>query len=234
MDYYPSDTIADRPTTKPLMQPNTYAPMVLSEGQGNRYQWVSQKIVFGSIGIALMLAVGVMVSRSTAIVNDAPIKIAPLAQPTVKAEEINKEILEGSIEDLNKLIYLSNDRIDRDKLSLKSERAKEITVWANKLVTDKTSDCYMSVYQRKCPVSVFLLEQIERYKTAYRLRKWDEASKALFQIESARIAWNGAVDMPFDGDATVAAIRNELERKKDVERQSDNAKAADLNSGGKR
>ncbi len=235
MDYYLSDTIADRPTTDPLMQPNTYAPMVLSEGQSNQYQWVSQRIVFGGIGVVLLLAVGVMVSRSTAIVNDAPIKIAAIAQPTVDKQEVNKAILEGSIEDLNKLIFLTDTRIADDKLALKNERAKEITTWANKLVSDKNadknSDCYKSIYGKKCYLTIFINEQAERYRDAYRSRKWKIANDALFETEAARVAWIGAVELPLLGDATASAIQNELKRKIDIERQSDNAIASEMYGG---
>lgn len=227
----PTDTYQD--TQQLNVQPNTSAPIVAYEG--NQYQWVSPRniaLIFGGLTVAV---IGAIAMRSTAITTDQVIKVAPLAQPTVKAEEVNKAILEGSIEDLNKLIFLTDERLGKDKPALQNERAKEITAWGNKLVTDRNSSCYKSVHQRKCFISIFLEEQIERYKDAYRSRKWEEANNALFRIESARIAWvrSGFGDLPLDGDATVSAIRNELERRKEVEQQSDNAIAAEM-FGGKR
>ena len=83
-------------------------------------------------------------------------------------------------------------------------------------------------------MSVFITEQAERYRDAYRSRKWQSANSALFEIESARIAWIGAVDLPLDGDATAAAIENELSKKKSIELQSANAQAAEINNRGKK
>lgn len=222
----PTDTdYADRPISgEPLMQPNTPAPIVLSSG--NQYQWVSPRNIALGFGSLAILIIGAIAMRSTAISTDAPIKIAPLTQPTVSPETINQEVLDGSVDNLNKLVYLSDEKINADKLALKNERAKDITVWANKLVTDKNSDCYKSVHGRKCYLSVFIQEQAERYRDAYKLRKWKEANSILFEIESARIAWIGAVDLPLDGDTTASAIQNELNKKKSIETQSVNAQAA--------
>jgi hypothetical protein len=227
----PTDTIVD--SQQFTAQPNTAAPIVAINhgGEVNQYQWVSPRNIALIAGGLVVLVIGAIAMRSTAITTDQVIKVEPLAQPTVKAEEVNKAILERSIEDLNTLIFLTNERLAKDKPALQNERAKEITAWGNKLVTDRNSSCYKSVYQRKCFISIFLKEQIERYKDAYRSRKWEEANKALFQIESARIAWVGSGDLPLDGDATVSAIRNELERRIEVEQQSDNAIAAEMFGG---
>ena len=237
MDYYPTDTIQDQQQF--TAQPNTEAPIVAvnpyqTQRQGSRYQLVNPRVIVGTMGAIALLVIGALAMRSTAISADAPIKIAPLEEPKVSIEKVNQEILDGSVEDLNRLIFSSEQRLDADKLALKNERAKDITTWANKLVTDRNSDCFKSVHGRKCYLSVFITEQAERYRDAYRSRKWQAANSALFEIESARIAWIGAVDLPLDGDATAAAIENELSKKKSIELQSANAQAAEINNRGKK
>ena len=202
MDYYPTDTIQDQQQF--TAQPNTEAPIVAvnphqTQWQGSQYQLVNPRVIFGTIGAIALLVIAALAMRSTAINTDAPIKIAPLEEPKVSIEKVNQEILDGSVEDLNRLIFSSEQRLDADKLALKNERAKDITTWANKLVVDKKSECYKSVHGRKCYLSVFITEQAERYRDAYRSRKWQSANSALFEIESARIAWIGAVDLPLDG-----------------------------------
>lgn len=232
MDYYPTDTVQEQFTA----QPNTAAPIVAINhgGEVNQYQWVSPRNIAIALGGVVMLTIGAIAMRSTAI-TDQPIKIAPLAQPVIKNEQINKEILEGSLEDLNKLIFLTDTRIEKDKLALKNERAKEITTWANKLVSDKNADkdssCYKSIYGRKCYLTKFINEQAERYKDSYRARQWKKANEALFELDSARVAWIGYVDLPLQGDATAGAIQNELTKRVDIEKQSDNAIAAELYGG---
>ena len=78
------------------------------------------------------------------------------------------------------------------------------------------------------------MEQGERYRDAYRSRKWNDANKALFEARAARIAWTGITDLPLDGDATATAIQNEAKVRIDNERLSANAIAAkDAEKGAK-
>jgi hypothetical protein len=226
MDYYPTtESLED--TQQLDVKPNTPAPIVAYQSSSDKWQWqwVTPRNIALMFGLLVALPIGFMAARSTAIA-EKPIQIAPLAVPTISKDKVDDIILNGTTDNLNELTLATDFKIKNDQLALKNERAKEITAWANKLVTDKNSDCYKSVYQRKCYLTLFINEQSERYRDAYRSRKWEEAYKASFQVESARIAWANTVDLPLDGDATANAMQNELKQRVSLERQSTNAQAA--------
>lgn len=241
MDYYPTDTV-DRPIADTLpLQSNTPAPMVavhqdrfaIPDGGMQWHQWVTPRNLFGvSAGLALLI-IGMIALRSSAVPQNS-IAIEPLKEPKVSMDKVNDFIVNEASDDLEKLIFATDERIRVDQLVLEHKRAKDITDWANKLLTDKNSNCFKSEHQKKCGLSVYLREQGERYRDAYRSQKWVDANKALFEARSARIAWNGFTDSPLNGDLTATAIHNEAGVRIEKERLSPNAIAAkDAEKGGK-
>lgn len=226
----PTDTMyADRPIADrvaPPRQPNTPAPIALY--QSGYHRWVSPRVIFGVTAGMFLLVVGAIAMRSTAIANEGQIRIESLKQPVASKQVIDDFILEGSTENLGKLVAAANIKVGNDQLALHNQRAKEITDWANKLVGDKNSSCFKSVYGRKCYLEVFMVEQLQRYRDAYRSRKWKEANDAMFQVQSARIAWEGSADLLVEGDATATAIENELKAKVENQRLTANSMAAEM------
>lgn len=221
MDYYPADTV-DRPIAPQL---NTPAPMAVYQ---SGHRWVNPKVIFGVFGGLFLLTIGAIAMRSTAIPTDGQIRIEALSEPEISKESVDNFILEGSTDDLKKLRFASTDRIGRDQIALKHQRAKQIKDFALKHVIDKNSPCYRSPSKHKCYTSIFAAEQIERYREAYSLQKWQLANTTLFEIESAHIAWTGINDLPVDGDATALAIENEFKAMVNVQKVSANVMAAEM------
>ncbi len=222
MDYYPSDT-GDRPIAP--QQQNTPAPIALYQGG---YRWVNPKVIFGVVAGASLLIIGAIAMRSTAINADTPIKIEALSEPQISKESVDNFILEGSTDDLKKLRFATTLRITSDQLALKHQRAKQIKDYALKHLVDKNSPCYRSPSKHKCYISIFATEQIERYREAYSLQKWQLALATLGEIEAAHIAWTGINDLPVEGDATALAIENELKAMVNNQKVSANVMAAEM------
>ena len=197
------------------------------------HQWVTPRNLFGvSAGLALLI-IGAIAMRSSAAPQNS-IAIEPLKEAKVSMDKVNDFIINEASDNLEKLVFATDTRISADQLALENERAKDIVNWANGLLTNRDSSCNKSEYRKRCGLSVFILEQSERYRDAYRSRKWKIANEALFEVRSARIAWNTIVDLPLDGDATATAIQNEAKVRIDNERLSANAIAAkDAEKGGK-
>lgn len=225
----PTDTIT---TEQQLdVQPNTPAPIAVYGGNG--YQWVSPRSIALIGGGLLLLVIGAIAMRSTAINNDQPIKVAPLVQPTIKPEAINQVILENSKASLAEVKIATDLKVEEVTQAMLNERANEILTEAKNHLKNPKSNCFRSPYQQACYISTFIPEMQKRYEDAVLSRKWSQANQALFDIKAARYALDGSQPVPFTPNVTSAAIIKEMESRITILRQSDNALAADM-YGGKR
>lgn len=227
----PTDTIVD--SQQFTAQPNTAAPIVAINhgGEVNQYQWVSPRNIAFAFGGLVMLTIGAIAMRSTAINNDQPIKIAPLQNLAPSSQQVNKVILEGSKDSLADTKLATDLKLEEVTKAMLNERSIAILNEGKRQVTDRNSPCFKSPHQEACFISVFIPEQLKRYEDAALQRRWHEANKALFEIKAARIALDGAPNVPFTPHITSAAITNELQVRVSVLQQSDNAIAAELYGG---
>lgn len=231
----PTDTIVDNQQF--TAQTNTAAPLVAINhgGEVNQYQWVSSpRVLFGGLGAVILLVIGAIAMRSTAISNDQPIKIAPLQNVAPSSQQVNKVILEGSKDSLADTKIATDLKIEEVTQAMLNERSIAILTEAKRQVTDRNSQCFKSEYQQACFISVFIPEQQKRYEDAALQRRWKDANQALFEIKAARIALDGASVVPFTPHITSAAIANEIQLRVSILRQSDNANAADMYGDDKR
>ena len=226
----PTDTIVD--SQQFTAQPNTAAPIVAINhgGEVNQYQWVSPRLIVGGLGAITLLTIGAIAMRSTAI-NDQPIKIAPLQNIAPSSQQVNKVILEGSKDSLADTKLATDLKLEEVTKAMLKERSIAILNEGKRQVTDRNSPCFKSPHQEACFISVFIPEQLKRYEDAALQRRWHEANKALFEIKAARIALDGAPNVPFTPHITSAAITNELQVRVNIWQQSDNAIAAELYGG---
>lgn len=229
MDYYP-DTLQD--TQQFTAQPNTEAPIAVY--QGNGYQWVNLRFLLGGAGALVLLVIGAIAMRSTAINPDEPIKVAALSNPKPSSQQVNQVILEGSKNTLSDTKIATDLKIEEVTKAMLNERSQAILTEAKRQVSDRNSQCFKSEYQQACFISVFIPEQQKRYEDAALQRRWKDANQALFEIKAARIALDGASTVPFTPNITSAAISNEMQLRVSILQQSDNAIAADMFGGNKR
>jgi hypothetical protein len=233
MDYYPTDTVQEQQFTT---QPNTEAPIVAVnpyqyQGQGNRYQWVSPRNIALIAGGLVVLVIGALAMRSTAINTDAPIKVAPLQNVAPSSQQVNQVILENSKASLSDIKIATDLKIEEVTKAMLNERSQAILIEANRQIADKNSACFRSPYQQACFISVFIPEQQKRYEMAALSRDWTKANHALFEIKAARIALDGAFTVPFTPNITSAAIIKEMELRVSILQQSDNAIASEMYGG---
>jgi len=227
----PTDTIALEDTQQFTAQPNTPAPIVVSNA--DQYQWVTARNIAG-VGCGLIvITIGALAMRSTAISNDQPIKIAPLQSIEPTSQQVNQVILEGSKNSLAEIKIATDMKLEEVTQAMLNERASEILSEAKKHVSNQKSACFRSLYQQACYISTFIPEMQKRYEDAVLTRKWSQANQALFDIKAARIALDGANPVPFTPNVTSAAIIKEMELRVNILKQSDNALAAEM-YGGKR
>lgn len=217
-------------------QLNTEAPIVATKpyefNQGNQYQWVSPRNIAIAFGGLAMLTIGAIAMRSTAINNDQPIKIAPLQNLAPSSQQVNKVILEGSKDSLIDTKLATDLKLEEVTKAMLNERSIAILNEGKRQVTDRNSPCFKNEHQEACfIVSKFIPEQQKRYEDAALQRKWTIANHALFELKAARIALDGAPNVPFTPHITSAAITNELQVRVSVLQQSDNAIAAELYGG---
>lgn len=227
MDYYPTETIDQQQQLD--VQPNTPAPIVAVSQ--NQYQWVSPRLIGGCIGVVVMLVIGAIAARSTAINNDQPIKIAPLQNTAPSSQQVNQVILEGSKASLADVKIATDLKVEEVTQAMLNERSNEILTEAKRHVSSPKSPCYRSPYQQACYISTFIPEMQKRYENAVLTREWSQANQALFDIKAARIALDGAPTVPFTPNVTSAAIIKEMELRVNILQQSDNALAADMYGG---
>jgi hypothetical protein len=234
MDYYPTDTVQEQQFSA---QPNTEAPIVAVnpyqyQGQGNQYQWVSLRLIFGGLGAIALLVIGAIAMRSTAISTDQVIKVAPLQNVEPSSDQINKRILESSNQSLSESKFDTSFKLDEVVKAMLNERSTAILNEGKRQVGDRNSPCFMSKHQESCfIVSTFIPNQLNRYENAALQRKWTEANHALFEIKAARIALDGAPNVPFVPNVPVAAIKKEMDLRVSILQQSDNAIAAEMFGG---
>lgn len=222
----PTDTV-----TRPVLdaQPNTPAPIVAY--QGDSYQWVTPRNIALIGGGLVLLVVGAIAMRSTAITNDQPIKIAPLQSTAPSTQQVNQLILEGSKESLSEIKIATDLKIVEVSQAMLVQRSQAILNEANRQLADPKSPCFKSQYQQVCFISTFIPEQQKRYEQAALSRNWVAANQALFEIQAARIVLDGAPNVPFTPNITSAAIIKEMELRVNIAQQSDNALAADMYGG---
>lgn len=219
-------------------QPNTEAPIVAVnpyqfQGQGNQYQLVNPRVIFGGLGAITLLVIGALAMRSTAINTDAPIKIAPLQSIAPSSQQVNQVILENSKASLADIKVATDLKIEEVSLAMLNERANEILTEAKRHVSNPKSPCYRSPYQQACYISTFIPEMQQRYESAVLTRKWSQANQSLFDIKAARIALDGSQPVPFTPNVTSAAIIKEVEARVNILQQSDNAIASEMYGGKK-
>lgn len=230
----PSDTLQD--TQQFTAKPNTDARIVAAKPyeftQGNGYQWVSPRNIAIAFGGLAMLTIGAIAMRSTAINNDQPIKIAPLQNLAPSSQQVNKVILEGSKDSLADTKLATDLKLEEVTKAMLNERSIAILNEGKRQVSDRNSPCFKNEHQEACfIVSKFIPEQQKRYEDAALQRRWTIANHALFELKAARIALDGAPNVPFTPHITSAAIANELQVRVSVLQQSDNAIAAELYGG---
>jgi hypothetical protein len=231
----PTDTYQD--TQQFTAQPNTEAPIVAVnpyqyQGQGNQYQWVSLRLIFGGLGAIALLVIGAIAMRSTAISTDQVIKVAPLQNNLAPStQQVNQVILENSKASLSDIKIATDLKIEEVTKAMLNERSQAILTEANRQIADKNSNCFRSPYQQACFISTFIPEQQKRYESAALSRDWVKANQALFEIKAARIALDGASTVPFTPNITSAAIIKEMEARVSILQQSDNAIAAEMFGG---
>lgn len=233
MDYYPTDTVQEQQFTA---QPNTEAPIVAVnpyqyQGQGNRYQWVSPRNIALIAGGLVVLVIGALAMRSTAINTDTPIKVAPLQNVAPSSQQVNQVILENSKASLSDIKIATDLKIEEVTKAMLNERSQAILIEANRQIADKNSACFRSPYQQACFISVFIPEQQKRYEMAALSRDWTKANHALFEIKAARIALDGSQPVQFTPNITSAAIIKEMEARVSILQQSDNAIASEMYGG---
>ena len=227
----PTDTIVD--SQQFTAQPNTAAPIVAINhgGEVNQYQWVSPRLIVGGLGAITLLTIGAIAMRSTAI-NDQPIKIAPLQNIAPSSQQVNKVILEGSKDSLADTKLATDLKLEEVTKAMLNERSIAILNEGKRQVTDRNSPCFKNEHQEACFIaSKFIPEQQKRFEDAALQRKWTIANHALFELKAARIALDGAPNVPFTPHITSAAIANEMQVRVSVLQQSDNAIAAELYGG---
>lgn len=228
MDYYPTETIDQQQQLD--VQPNTPAPIVAVSQ--NQYQWVSPRNIALIGGGLVMLVIGAIAARSTAINNDQPIKIAPLQNTAPSSQQVNKVILEGSKNSLADTKLATDLKLEEVTKAMLNERSIAILNEGKRQVSDRDSPCFKNEHQEACfIVSKFIPEQQKRYEDAALQRKWTIANHALFELKAARIALDGAHTVPFTPNITSAAISNEMQLRVSILQQSDNALAADMYGG---
>jgi len=232
----PTDTYQD--TQQFTAQPNTEAPIVAVnpyqyQGQGNQYQWVSvPRNIALMIGDPSLLIIGAIAMRSTAITTDQVIKVAPLQNVEPSSDQINKRILESSNQSLSESKFDTSFKLDEVVKAMLNERSTAILTEGKRQVSDRNSPCFKSEHQESCfIVSTFIPNQLSRYENAALQRKWTEANHALFEIKAARIALDGAPNVPFVPNVPSAAIKKEMELRTSILQQNDNAIAAELYGG---
>lgn len=230
----PSDTLQD--TQQFTAKPNTDAPIVATKPyeftQGNGYQWVSPRNIAIAFGGLAMLTIGAIAMRSTAINNDQPIKIAPLQNLAPSSQQVNKVILEGSKDSLADTKLATDLKLEEVTKAMLNERSIAILNEGKRQVADRNSPCFKNEHQEACFIaSKFIPEQQKRFEDAALQRKWTIANHALFELKAARIALDGAPNVPFTPHITSAAIANEMQVRVSVLQQSDNAIAAELYGG---
>ena len=231
MDYYPTtETLED--SQQFTAQPNTPAPIVVStSSSSDKWQWVSFRSIGLLSGGLIMLVIGALAMRSTAISTDQPIKIAPLQNIAPSSRQVNQVILENSKASLSDLKVATDLKIDEVTQAMLNERSNEILTEAKRHVTNPKSPCYRSPYQQACYISTFIPEMQKRYEDAVLTRKWSQANQALFDIKAARYALDGSQQVPFTPNVTSAAILKEMELRVNIAQQSDNAIASDMVGG---
>jgi len=215
-------------------QPNTEAPIVAVnpyQFQGNQYQLVNPRVIFGGLGAITLLVIGALAMRSTAINTDAPIKIAPLQNVAPSSQQVNQVILENSKASLSDIKIATDLKIDEVTQAMLNERSNEILTEAKRHVSNSKSNCFRSPYQQACYISTFIPEMQKRYEDAVLTRKWSQANQALFDIKAARIALDGFQPIPFTPNVTSAAIIKEVEARVNILQQSDNAIASEMYGG---
>lgn len=218
------------------VQLNTEAPIVATKpyefNQGNQYQWVSPRLIVGGLGAIALLTIGAIAMRSTAINNDQSIKIAPLQNLAPSSQQVNKVILEGSKDSLADTKLATDLKLEEVTKAMLNERSIAILNEGKRQVTDRNSPCFKNEHQEACFIlEKFIPEQQKRYEDAALQRKWTIANQSLFELKAARVALDGAPNVPFTPNITSAAITNELQVRVSVLQQSDNAKAAELYGG---
>lgn len=222
----PTDTLQD--TQQFTAQPNISAPIV---AYSNQYQWVTPRNIALVAGGLVILVIGAIAMRSTAINAEQPIKIAPLQNVAPTSQQVNQVILENSKTSLSDVKTATDLKIDEVTQAMLNERSQEVLTEAKRHVTNPKSSCYRSPYQQACYISTFIPEMQKRYEDAVLARKWTQANQSLFDIRAARIALDGSQQVPFTPNVTSAAIMKEMELRVNILQQSDNAIAAEMYGG---
>lgn len=231
MDYYPTDTIADRPIAE--VQPNTPAPIAhIPQEQfaiPQNMSWLTPRNVAIAVGGVVIAAILVTGFRGN---NTQSMTVYPPEQSPVDMNKVNEDIIKNNISKFSELKQASDLKIEEIRQGSINERAQEILTEAKRHVSDPKSGCYRAFNGHKCYALLFAKEQKQRYMDAIAVRDWKKSNNALFDFQAARVALDGInQNLPFDPPVTFGAMSNELEMRSLIEDQSQNAIATDLYQG---